>query len=168
MKTKIIMATSLGGVIGHNGKLPWPRLKGELAHFKRETMGDAVVMGRNTWESIPDAYKPLEGRTNIVLSDRYDAESLGLPEGVHHTTRLWRAQKLAQSLGHDTLWIIGGKRPYDEGFWNHYADEAVITQVHGYYPGDTMIDLPIDGWEQVGEAEHHEGWSVVRMRKVKP
>ena len=60
----LIAAVASNGVIGRDNALPW-RLKADLAHFKRTTLGYPVVMGRKTWESLG---RPLPGRTNVVVS----------------------------------------------------------------------------------------------------
>ena len=65
MPLHLIYARSRNNVIGKNGDLPW-HLPEDLAHFKRTTLGQAVVMGRITWESIPDKFRPLPGRRNVV------------------------------------------------------------------------------------------------------
>ena len=61
----LIVAASQNGVIGKDGALPW-RISEDMKRFKRLTMGHPCIMGRKTWDSIPD--KPLPGRTNIVVT----------------------------------------------------------------------------------------------------
>ena len=65
MQRKIIVSTDENGLIGDKGKLPW-HIPEELIFFKQVTMGNPIIMGRKTWESLPK--KPLPGRFNIVLS----------------------------------------------------------------------------------------------------
>jgi dihydrofolate reductase len=74
MRFHVVVAASENGGIGVNGQLPW-RLKGDMAFFKALTSGThgppgrrAVIMGRKTWESIPPSFRPLAGRTNVVLT----------------------------------------------------------------------------------------------------
>lgn len=62
-----IWAQTDKGVIGRNGTMPW-HVPEDLKHFQRTTAGKPVIMGRRTWESLPDAYKPLPGRINIIVS----------------------------------------------------------------------------------------------------
>ena len=62
-----IWAQTDKGVIGRNGTMPWC-VPEDLKHFQRTTAGKPVIMGRRTWESLPDAYKPLPGRINIIVS----------------------------------------------------------------------------------------------------
>ena len=70
MRIEIVAAVARGGAIGREGGLPW-RLPEDLVRFRELTTGHAVVMGRRTWESLPERFRPLPGRTNVVLtSDR--------------------------------------------------------------------------------------------------
>ncbi|GAA1787892.1 dihydrofolate reductase [Leucobacter iarius] len=63
----MIWAEARGGAIGRDGDMPW-HLPEDLAHFKRTTLGDPVIMGRRTWESLPERFRPLPGRANIVVT----------------------------------------------------------------------------------------------------
>ncbi|ASK65646.1 dihydrofolate reductase [Brachybacterium avium] len=63
----LIWAQARGGVIGADGTMPW-RLPEDLRHFSRTTTGSPVVMGRRTWESFPPKFRPLPGRTNVVIT----------------------------------------------------------------------------------------------------
>ena len=63
----LIYARAANGVIGIKGTMPW-HLPEDLAHFKRTTLGCPVIMGRKTWDSIPAKFRPLPGRTNMVVT----------------------------------------------------------------------------------------------------
>src|SRR5690606_3303315 len=63
----LIWAEAHGGVIGAGGGMPW-HVPEDLAHFKETTLGTAVVMGRKTWDSLPERFRPLPGRENIVIT----------------------------------------------------------------------------------------------------
>ena len=70
MKMAMIVAMDEGGFIGRGGRLPW-KLASDMARFKRLTEGDgsnSVIMGRKTWDSLPDSFRPLPERVNIVMS----------------------------------------------------------------------------------------------------
>ena len=67
----IVVAHSSNGVIGHRGALPW-RLPSDLRRFRELTVGASVVMGRRTFESLPQAFRPLPDRRNLVLSSDAD------------------------------------------------------------------------------------------------
>ena len=76
---KIIVATGLNNEIGAKGDLLW-RLPKDMLWFKENTLGADVIMGRKTYESFPEKYRPLPNRTNIVISRN---QSLDLPKGAH-------------------------------------------------------------------------------------
>ena len=76
MRINLIYARARNGVIGANNSLPW-HLPQDLAHFKRLTAGAPVIMGRKTWDSLPPRFKPLPGRTNIVVTRQRDWNSDG-------------------------------------------------------------------------------------------
>jgi dihydrofolate reductase len=74
----IVVATARGGAIGRGGTLPWIPPHEDMRWFRAVTMGHAVIMGHTTWQSIPEKYRPLVDRTNIVLSRRSDLEIPGV------------------------------------------------------------------------------------------
>ena len=67
MRIALVAAVARGGVIGRDNAIPW-RIPEDLARFRALTMGHAVVMGRKTWDSLPDRFRPLPGRRNVVLT----------------------------------------------------------------------------------------------------
>jgi dihydrofolate reductase len=71
----VVVAFDEEGGIGREGQLPWHAAE-DMRFFKSVTSGGTVVMGRKTWESIPEKFRPLPGRRNIVLSS-----TLTVPEG---------------------------------------------------------------------------------------
>lgn len=109
------------GVIGRDGGLPW-RLPEDLAHFRLLTTGRPVVMGRATWDSLPSRFRPLPGRTNIVLTHRDGVQGAVAVPDV--------AAALALASGG---WVIGGAQVYAATI--SLADWLEVTE----------IDLAIDG-----------------------
>ncbi|MED5267873.1 MAG: dihydrofolate reductase, partial [Candidatus Thermoplasmatota archaeon] len=111
MKIAMIVAMDESGFIGKGGSLPW-RVSSDLKRFKELTSGDgfnAVVMGRKTWDSLPDEYRPLPERTNIVMS-----RDSGLQiEGAEVALYDGRAVEIGYSEGCDELWVIGGAEIYE-------------------------------------------------------
>ena len=88
MQRKMILAMDLDGCIGKDDGLPW-RLRSDMLRFKRLTIGDgnnAVLMGRTTWESLPEAYRPLENRLNIVVSrnEEYVLEGVNVSSSIEN------------------------------------------------------------------------------------
>lgn len=147
MTVSLIWAQARDGVIGSGGGLPW-HLPEDLALFRRLTTGSTVVMGRRTWESLPDRFRPLPGRTNVVLTSDPGWSADGA----------LRAGSVAEVLDeHGPLWVIGGGAVY-AAFLPH-ADRLVVTDVDLLVEGDTWAPAVGDEWERVGRTPE-EGSSV--------
>jgi dihydrofolate reductase len=147
---KIVLVAAIGenGVIGSSGQLPW-RLKSDLQHFKRVTLGKPIVMGRKTYESIG---KSLPGRTNIVMTRDL---SLAVPGGILATSldaALGIAVEDAAKRGVSDLMIIGGGDVFDRTMG--MADRLEITHVHASPPGDVYFPT-IDPSEWRETERHH-------------
>ena len=85
---RAIWAQSRDGIIGDGTDMPW-YLPEDLAHFKRTTVGEPVLMGRSTWESIPQRFRPLRDRENVVVSTRPAGQCRlhGIPVRLAHIDR---------------------------------------------------------------------------------
>ena len=101
MSLGLIWAQSTSGVIGRDGGIPW-RLPEDQARFKELTMGHTVVMGRLTWESLPDKVRPLPGRKNVVVTRQADYMAEGATV----------VGSLDAALTGDEAWVIGGEQIY--------------------------------------------------------
>ncbi|RBY90933.1 dihydrofolate reductase [Blastococcus sp. TF02A-30] len=146
MTVSLIWAQARGGVIGADGGLPW-HLPEDLALFRRLTTGSTVVMGRRTWESLPERFRPLPGRVNVVLTsdDGWSADGAR------------RAASVAQVLAeHESFWVIGGGAVY-AAFLPH-ADRLVVTDVDTDVAGDTWAPS-VTGWQLVARTPA-EGWTT--------
>ena len=136
MKTHVsfVVAIADNGVIGRDNGLPW-RLSGDMAFFKRVTMGKPVIMGRKTWESLPK--KPLPGRPNIVVTrdTAYGAEGAEVVTSAEDALK--RGIALAAELGADEVMVIGGAQLYAETF--DHATRLYITEVHAAPDGDVSF-----------------------------
>lgn len=126
----IIAAVSENNVIGLKGGIPW-HIGEDLKRFKKLTIGHTIVMGRKTYESLPNG--PLKGRKNIVLSKRleYDPEA----EGVLVCGSLNEA--LIHSRYEEKVFIIGGEEIYKDAL--DYVDFLELTVVDGEYEGDAFF-----------------------------
>ena len=147
-KVAAIVAMDEGRVIGKAGALPW-HLPEDLAHFKRLTSGHVVIMGRKTWDSLPAKFRPLPGRTNIVISR--SPEALILPEGVFASRSVDDAIAQASSIATSSqvVWIIGGAQIYKEALPR--CEELYVTSVHGYHAGDAHLPEFESEFAQVDE-----------------
>lgn len=133
-----IWAQGKDGVIGLNGTIPW-MIPQDLAFFKEQTLGGAVIMGRKTWESIPEKFRPLTGRVNIVMSHRTDFVAPGALV-VGSTTR---AMDLAKH--NPNVFIAGGDLIYRQLLW--HCNYAIVTEVDYAVKGDAYAPtLPEDTW----------------------
>lgn len=120
-------------------------------------MGNVVLMGRKTWDSIPERFRPLTGRTNVVISRQHAAT---LPTGVEHFADITTALKAHKQ---DNVFIIGGAEIYRQTI--DLADTLYITHVPRVIDGDTFfptIDPAI--WEQV-ENIPYENFSFATYRR---
>lgn len=149
MEKIIVVAVSENGVIGKDGDIPWYYPE-DMKHFKEVTMENPVLMGRKTFESLPEDYKPLPGRTNIVLT-RSNPE---LPEEVEKAQKLEEAWEIADSKG-DRCFIIGGEGVYRQTL--DEADRMILTRIHQSYEGDTYFpDWEEENWKETERDEREE------------
>lgn len=123
MTIHMIWAEARGGVIGADGGIPW-RVPGEQKIFKDRTMGSTVVMGRATWDSLPERVRPLPGRTNVVLTRQpgWSTEGATVASSVEELLE-----------GHQDFWVIGGQSVY------------VALLPHARHIVRTRIDLDVTG-----------------------
>ncbi len=137
----IIVARATNGTIGQGGKLPW-HLPSDLARFKRITTGHPVVMGRATWESLPEAFQPLPERTNIVLTRQAGYQA----EGAIVVPSFADACIAAMGThGAEEVFIIGGGEIYREAML--LAQRIYLTLVHAQISGDTFFPtVPPESW----------------------
>ena len=126
MSIHLIFAASINNVIGSEGKIPW-HIKEDLQRFRDLTMGSTVVMGRKTWDSIPESFKPLKYRKNIVLTKNKD---LSIPGVLVYND----SDYILRNHKDEDIWVIGGEQLYKE--WIDKADYIYATRVLHEYDGD--------------------------------
>ncbi|MBO0900681.1 dihydrofolate reductase [Cellulomonas sp. zg-ZUI222] len=133
----LVWAQTPAGVIGDAGAIPW-HVPEDLAHFREVTAGGTVVMGRATWESLPERFRPLPGRRNVVLSrdPGYRAP------GAEVLADLDAALRSAPDV-----WVIGGGAVYAATLGR--ADRLEVTVVDLDVPGDTTAPAIGPGWRLV-------------------
>jgi dihydrofolate reductase len=148
----LIWAQAHGGVIGHDGGMPW-HVPEDLAHFKAVTLGTTVVMGRRTWESFPDRFRPLPDRRNVVLTRDADWSA----GGAERAGSLDDA--LALSVEGD-VWIIGGGSLYAEAIAR--ADVVELTELDLVVVGDTTAPSIGEDWHLTRRDPSDGGWSRSR------
>jgi dihydrofolate reductase len=148
----LIAAVAENGVIGRNDRLPW-RLKSDLQHFRRVTMGKPVVLGRKTFQSL---FNPLQGRTTIVVTRDRNFMAPGVVVAHGLETALAAARGDALRRGADSIMVAGGSDIYAQAM--PLADRLLITLVHVRSEGDAIFP-PIDAtfWREIRREMHAPG-----------
>jgi|TARA_R110000796_G_scaffold110615_7_gene222117 dihydrofolate reductase len=132
----IIVAISSNHVIGNGNDLPW-HLPTDMKHFKNTTDGHTVVMGRKCYESIPEKYRPLPNRKNVIITRNEEYKAEGAT--VVHT--IDEALELSQD---GDVYIIGGAEIYQQTI--DFADILIMTRVHEEVEGDVVLDIDLSEW----------------------
>jgi dihydrofolate reductase len=161
----LVWAEAADGVIGADGGIPW-HVPEDLAHFREVTMGEPVVMGRRTWDSLPERFRPLPGRRNIVVTRSPEWEAAGAE----------RAGSLGAALetaGAGRVWVIGGGELFREAL--PFADVLEVTEVDIAVPGDTFAPAregfaavsidPGNGWLT---SRTGTGYRFLRLERATP
>jgi dihydrofolate reductase len=150
----LIWAQARDGVIGQDGQMPW-HLPEDLAHFRELTGGDAVVMGRRTWQSLPERFRPLPGRRNIVVTRNLEWGAAG----AEVVNSLAQAKSL---VGASPLWIIGGGELYRAAI--DMATRLEVTELDLAVDGDTSAP-PIDStWSLSADTDWMTSRTGIRYR----
>jgi dihydrofolate reductase len=155
IRVVLVAAVAENGVIGLDGRLPW-RLKSDLQHFRALTWGKPVVMGRRTYLSIAPRYRPLAGRTNVVVSRNPDFTTPGAVVAPTLAVGLAVARADALRRGTDAVMVAGGADIYAQVM--PLADEIALTLVHCRPPGDTTFpSIGPDLWYEISRNEQPAG-----------
>lgn len=142
----LIFAVTESGTIGDNNTLPW-KIPGDLKYFKQQTLGDIVIMGRKTWESLPSA--PLPGRLNIIVTRNEKFKtgtSTKIADSIDRAIELANIYGPKEAPDAKAIWCIGGAELYEKMQW--LADKAYVTVIHDHYVGDTIFQMKREGKPQ--------------------
>lgn len=132
----LVVAYSRNRVIGRDGGLPW-HLPADLRRFKELTSGGTVVMGRRTWDSLPERFRPLPGRRNVVVS----RNGCDAPEVC---------RSVGEALAADCF-VIGGGEIYAQAL--PHADRVYATEVDAVVDGDTLMPELGPEWREAERSE---------------
>ena len=133
----LIVAYCKNRGIGMLNEIPW-RLSADITRFKKLTVGkgkNAVIMGKNTWISIPSKYKPLPKRQNLVLT----SAAAATPTDPMVFASLEGAREYCNSQSFDDVWIIGGERVYKESLQKCMVDWIYATEIDAEYECDRFF-----------------------------
>lgn len=141
MQLSLVVAIGENNEIGAAGNLLW-HLPKDMARFKEITIGHHVLMGRKTYESIPEKFRPLKSRVNIVVSSGSTFDE------VVNVATLEEGIRFAKDNGEDELMIIGGGQIYAAAF--PLADKIYLTKVCAAFPeADTFFPELDNDWQIV-------------------
>jgi len=135
---KIIVATCKNFGIGFKNKLPW-NLKSDLVKFKHLTIGNgnnAIVMGSNTWNSLPK--QPLHNRFNCILSNSIEVDK----KNAKVFNNVDNLIEFTQSKKFDDVWIIGGEQIYNLFLEKDLVNSIFLTKIYENYVCDTYFKYP--------------------------
>jgi dihydrofolate reductase len=140
----LIAAIADNGVIGRQGRLPW-RLGSDLKRFRALTMGHPLIMGRQTFESIP---KPLDGRDSIVVTrGSRSPDRCGLYFAPSLEAAVALAKERAATRGVQEIFVVGGARLFAEAL--PLAGRIYLTRVHAAPDGDIRWEPELGaGWAE--------------------
>jgi len=144
-RINLIFARAANGVIGKDNSMPW-HLPEDLAHFKRLTHGCPVIMGRKTWDSLPPRFRPLPGRSNIVITRQAD----WLAAGAVRASCLQDGLQLSGDVAE--VWVIGGAEIYRQA--EPLAVRAEVTEIAQDFEGDAYAPILGSGWTETARESH--------------
>lgn len=170
--TTIVVAYDEARGIGKYNSIPW-HLPEDLKHFKRLTNNQICVMGRNTWESLPEKFRPLPSRVNIIISSSYvDNQDKFLSKfcGLHNAP-LFCFEDLDSALNSAKLlypdkeiFVIGGGQLYKAALEKNLVDEMIVSEVEGCYDCDTFFPEVDHNWSRQ-VVEKYDDFTVSRYIK---
>ena len=143
-----IVAVSENQIIGKDNKLIW-RLPIDTQFFKNQTNGHVIITGRKNYESIPEKYRPLPNRVNIVVTNQKDYKAPGaivvnsIDDAI--TYAKWNHKN-------KTIFIIGGGQIYEQTI--DLSSTVYLTRVHESFEGDVSFPVLDDRWELQNEVKH--------------
>jgi len=160
----LIAAVARNGTVGIDNRLPW-HLPPDMAHFRATTLGCPVIMGRKTWDSLPERFRPLPGRHNIVITRQpaWQAAGATVAHDLHSA--------LAAAAPAPRVFVIGGASIYAAAL--PLADELVLTEIDADFAGDAHFPpWPREQFTELQREQHAAsadtgfGFSFVTYRRI--
>ncbi len=148
MTISLIAAITENRVIGRNNDLPW-HLPDDMKYFMQTTKEHYVIMGRRNYDSIPEKFRPLPNRTNIVVTRQknFKAENCSIVHSIEE------GLQLAVKADQKEVFIIGGAEIYAKGLPK--ANRMYLTEIHGTLEGDTYFpEFDKNQWKEVSRKHH--------------
>ena len=162
MNIKLIVAFDNNKGIGLNNNLPW-KLNEDLKKFKKVTKGNgknAIIMGKNTWISLPK--KPLPDRDNLILSSTLNEKELENKKIFNNIDNLLKYIEDRYEI----IWIIGGRKIYEEFIKRKLINELVITEIDKDYLCDCFFPhLDFSEWKLVEENNYIDNNLIIKDKR---
>jgi dihydrofolate reductase len=147
MNISIIVAVGSNNAIGKNNTLIW-HLPADMKFFKEKTIGHCIITGRKNYESIPDKFRPLVNRTNIVITRQDDYKA----PGAIVTNSLEKALEKAKQTGDAEIFIIGGGDIFRQSL--HLANTIYLTKIDEAFDADIFFpELDLKEWKEVASVK---------------
>lgn len=142
MLISLIAAVVENNVIGKDNHLPW-RLPADIKYFKDKTMGHCVIMGRKNYDSIPGQFRPLTGRTNIIITRQ---KNFSAPHCIV-VNSIKEALEKAKEKGETEAFIIGGGEIFRQSM--DIADKIYLTRIEATIEGDVYFPpVNMNEWKE--------------------
>jgi len=138
----LIVAVGDNNVIGKDNALIW-HLPADMKFFKEKTTGHCIITGRKNYESIPEKFRPLPNRTNIVITRQSDYAA----PGAIVVNSVEAALEKAKATGDEEIFIIGGAEIFKQSL--SYADKIYLTVIHHSFEGDVFFpEIDKNEWKE--------------------
>jgi dihydrofolate reductase len=166
MNISIIAAIAKNNAIGKDNDLIWHFPK-DMAFFKTTTQNHWVIMGRRNYDSIPEKYRPLPNRTNVIVTRQKDFKA---PNCIV-VNSIEEALEQAKKAQQEEVFIIGGAQIYAETLRKNLANKLYLTHIDKAYKGDAFFpEIDFSNWKIFSEQQHqkdekHEADFVIRVYK---
>ncbi|MEO1051097.1 MAG: dihydrofolate reductase [Bacteroidota bacterium] len=148
MLISLIAAVAENGVIGKDNDLVWD-LPDDMKYFMRTTKGHHILLGRKNYLSLPEKFRPLPNRSNLIVTRQKDYAA----EGAFVFNTIEEAIDFAKAEGEEELFVIGGGEIYKQTL--DMADKLYITEVKCSFEGDTFFpDFDKSQWEETSRTSH--------------
>jgi dihydrofolate reductase len=148
MTISLIVALTKNRVIGRNNDLPW-HLPDDMKYFMQTTSRHTVIMGRKNYQSIPEKFRPLPNRTNVVVTHQQEFEA------PHCTVvnSIEEALDIARSIHESEVFIIGGADIYRLGL--PLTQRMYLTEIQAELAGDTYFpEVNKSDWKEISRIHH--------------
>ena len=162
----IIVAVAENNVIGKDNKLIW-HLPADMKFFKEKTTGHCVITGRKNYESIPEKYRPLPNRTNIIITRQTHYKA----PGAIVVGSVEQALDQAKKRGDAEIFIIGGAEIFKQTM--HKANKIYLTKIFHFFEGDTYFpEIDFKQWKEIKredfqpDEKNKYAYSFIELEKI--